>query len=289
MAYLRHLKKHIYNLMVRIKNEFVKKVWANLMLKRLIIRAVLATAFVLALLVIYISYLALGSPDDTGNWAAIAAGLAVIAAASSSWASIKSMEMQEDDRRPYPYPSIDIRSRPHLIQFRVANAGGTTAHNIRIIWEKPLFGRDGKPVHFTDNENAPDITVLLPKESVSILVDGATQFFSKNKDANYSGEIEFSDSTMNTIRYPFFVSVEAYRKSMIYQTAEDETHDSLRKIPGKISELTTEVRKLQEKIPSKDVPLSYVLGAIQSDLDKFNREGDTLPRPRENDDTEKSS
>lgn len=217
---------------------------------RILVRLIMgiSTAIVLGVIVSVWRGVRLGVFDykTPEVWGTTAAVMAVGAALISFWVSQRDLESRQDASRPYPYPSIDLRSRSHLLQLKITNAGGTVAHNIRIIWEKPLLDMDGKEIRFTDIEEEPDIPVLLPNESVSKLVGPSHKFFAKNQNANYSGVIEFSDSSMKIFRHSFFLSPEAYRKSMVHETEDSLTHSSLQDLPGQIEKLTAAVNKLQE-------------------------------------------
>lgn len=217
-------------------------------LNRILVRIIISIASIIVLGVIVSIWWGVWSEvfdfQRPEIWGTTAAVMAVGAALISFWVSQRELEARQDARRPYPYPSIDLRSRSQLFQLRVTNAGGSAAHNIRIIWDKPLLDTDGKEVRFTDIEESPDIPVLLPNESVSKLVGVSHKFFKDNPNANYSGTIEFSDPSMETFRHSFFLSPEAYRKSMVHETEDSLTHSSLQDLPKKIDELTRAVREL---------------------------------------------
>lgn len=219
--------------------------------RRAIIRVLLLTAFILSVIIIAYSVLAIKYLGQE-RWSTIAAALAVIAATISAWTSQRIFELQEDAQKPYPYPSIDVRSRSQLLQLRLTNGGGTAAHNIRFSWDEPLLNREGKPVRFTKIADSPDIPILLPNESTSVLVDSTVNFFKKYKDTNYLGVISFNDPSGKYLQHPFSLSAEMYRNSMVYDTDEAKTHDELQKIPHEISKLVTELQNLQNLYKHKE-------------------------------------
>ena len=141
-----------------------------------------------SVVVIFVSINALDSKDKA-PWAAIAAALAVITSVVSAWSAQRLLEIQQDTLLPDPIPSIDVTSRYGLLQLRVTNFGGSPAHNIRLSWNYPLMNSKNERVVIGADQSDPNIPVLLPKNTISTLIDGHVQFFGKFKDANYKGEI----------------------------------------------------------------------------------------------------
>jgi hypothetical protein len=222
-------------------------------LSRIFARVILAAAFLLS---IAVAYRALNSGQLTeGTWATIAGALAVIASVAAAWTSQKSLELQQDAQQPYPYPSVDARSRYGLLQLRITNTGGLAAHNIKLIWDKPLLNSKGEPFVFTKQEGAPDVAVLLPGDSASRLIDGAVQFFPAVKDANYSGYVEFQDGSGKRSRHKFHISFEDLRSSLYYDEEESKTHYELQKVPAKIDGLIRELKGIRRTLEADgDVP-----------------------------------
>ena len=222
---------------------------------KLFARITLVGALVLSLGVIGFALWSIG-PGNKEAWAVVAAALAVLTSVISSWAAQKTVELQEDSQKPYPYPSIDVSSRYLLLQLRVINFGGSAAHDIRIIWDTPLTTSKGNAVRFTKQEGAPDIPVLLPKESVAVLIESSPEFYKAFSNTNYSGHIEFQDATGKRLRHRFFVSGEKYRESLLADSEELLTHRELQKIPKAIETLTSEVEKIRKRIDESSPPSS---------------------------------
>lgn len=211
---------------------------------RVIVRIILIVAFTTAIGVIGAAFWLLGFRDPAA-WAAVAAALAVITSIISAWPAQRVLELQQDAQQPYPYPSIDLTSRYGLIQLRVTNYGGSAAHDICLHWHQPLLNSQGEEVKFTKQAGAPDISVLLPNESVNLSIDGSRQLFEAYEKLNYSGEVTFKDSSKRTIKYPFLLSAEKYRYTLSYSEEEPKTHYQLQKIPDELHKLRTEVNRLR--------------------------------------------
>jgi len=211
---------------------------------RIIARIILALSLVISIVVIVAALLSLGVRDPVA-WAAVAAALAVITAVISSWVAQRALELQQDAQKPYPYPSVDVTSRYGLVQLRVTNYGGSAAHDINIKWDKPLLNSKEEPVRFTSQEGAPEIPVLMPNESILILIDGSLQLFQKYQDMNYTGQVEFKDASRKRMSHPFYISVEKYRKTLTFAQEDPKTHHELQKIPEEIQKLRTELRQIR--------------------------------------------
>ena len=217
------------------------------MVSRILARIGLICAFSIAIIAIIASLIFAGVRSGEA-WATVAASLAVITSVFSSWSSQRVLELSEDAQKPNPYPSIDLTGRYELMQLRVVNTGGSPAHDIRILWKRPLLHLDGSVVRFTGIADAPDIPVLLPHESTSKLVGGAREIYQQFQDMNYSGELSFTDSSKRHYKIPFYISAESYRSSLTYSQEEPRTHYELQKIPNEINRLTTEVKSLKRAL-----------------------------------------
>jgi hypothetical protein len=151
----------------------------------------------------------------------IAGALAVLTSVISAGAAISVVKLTEDQLKPYPYHFIDARSRTGLIQLSVTNFGGSTAHDVRLQWKQPLLKSNGNKVSLGPRDYIP---VLLPKETMRFLVDGAIEFYAKSKEHNYSGQVEFRNSSGRRFRHPFSVSAEQFRGSLIHDDEMSQTH-----------------------------------------------------------------
>jgi hypothetical protein len=216
---------------------------------RILTRIGLILAFSIAIIAITASLVFAGVQSGEA-WATVAASLAVITSVFSSWSSQRVLELSEDAQKPYLYPSIDLKGRYELMQFRIVNTGGSAAHDIRILWKLPLLHPDGSIVKFSEISEAPDIPVLLPNESASKLVGVAHEMYTNFENMNYSGELSFADSSKRRYKIPFYISAEFYRSSLTYSQEEPRTHYELQQIPKEIKRLTDEVSSLKGVLES---------------------------------------
>jgi len=214
------------------------------MFYRVAVRLVLVVAAILAIVAVVVSLLPVDL-GDPGAWAVIAAALAVITSVVSSWPAQRVLELAQDAQKPYPYPAIDVKSRYSLMQLRVTNFGGGVARDIRLKWHKPLLEANGELVRFTEQEGAPEIPVLMPKESEAVLVGASHMLFTKYQDMNYSGKIEFSDASGKRMEHRFYLSAEAFRNTLAHAEEDSKTHYELQKIPDELQKLRDEVRRLR--------------------------------------------
>lgn len=211
-------------------------------------RSLLVAATVASLAVIGAAFYAIGARQNE-TWAVLAAALAVLTSVVASWGSHRVLELQQEERKPYPYPSVDVAGRYSLLQLRITNFGGGTARDVRLVWDRPLLNSAGEQVRFTLQEGAPDVPVLLPRESVAVLIDGHVQFYQTYaQNADYSGWVEYSDTSGRRARHAFFVSAEKYRKSLTYDQEALKTHYQLQQIPDKLEELASEVAEFRKVI-----------------------------------------
>lgn len=95
-------------------------------------------------------------------WATLAAALAVVTSMVSAWGAQRVVELEEARMSPYPYPQFDAKSRYGLLLLKITNFGGGAAHNVRLIWDKPLKNSKGKAIDFSYSEQSENLSVLLP-------------------------------------------------------------------------------------------------------------------------------
>ncbi|MHB0878431.1 MAG: hypothetical protein ACYC5O_20540 [Anaerolineae bacterium] len=211
----------------------------------LVVRAILALSLLVSLAVMALAFWSLGFGDPVA-WAVVAAALAVITSVISSWAAQRALELQQNAQKPYPYPSVDMTSRYGIVQLRVTNYGGGAAYDITINWNKPLLNSRGESVRFTDQEGAPDIPILMPNESISILIDGSWQLFQTYQGMDYTGTIAFRNASKRASRHDFYLSIEKYRKTLCFTEEEVKTHHDLQRIPEELGALRAELRRIRD-------------------------------------------
>lgn len=220
-------------------------------MNRYIIRLLLGVTFVAAAFVAILAYTSQG----VNSWATIAAALAVITSVISSWSAQKIFEQQDDNQKPYVFPTIDNTSRVGLLLFRVKNYGGSPAYDIYIDWQIPLLNLQNNVIKFNQyNDEDPEISVLLPQESLAILIDSQPGFFQKHKDSmNYTGTIRFKNVSGKNFKYPFRVNAGQIAKTVANDSEEPEGFRKLQDIPDSIDNLTKEVLSLRQFIQSKSL------------------------------------
>lgn len=184
-------------------------------------------------------------------WAVIAAALAVITSVVSAWSAQRVVELEEDRLLPYPYPSFDAKSRYGFMLLRVTNHGNTAAHNIKLRWDEPIVNSKGGVVKFEGATDLADIPILMPKESLSVLVDKHLDFFNIQKLHQYKGEIEFTTPSGRKLKHKFLVDAEMYKGTPTYDKEELKTHYELQKIPDAISGIQSQLSKIEEKLGFK--------------------------------------
>ena len=163
---------------------------------------------------------------DSAAWATLAAALAVLAAIASAWTSQRQLELQEDAVQPALLPSIDVRSRTNLAQFKIANHGGSHAYDVTVEWSRPLPGRDGKPVSL----GATPIPMIPKGESASVLITSSHDLISKHEDTTFTGRIRFKNVQGRPFSETFTVTAEHERNAMVLVTDDQEVKQDVKKI-----------------------------------------------------------
>jgi hypothetical protein len=219
-------------------------------IKRLIIRIILLSVFSISLFTLIKAIYLVGT-DGADAWNAVAASLAVITAIISTYGAIRVIEMQEDIKNPQPEPFFDVQSRYGLVHLAVKNQGGGTAHKIQIIWDIPVTNGRGESINFTQMDGQPDIAILLPGETTTVLVDSNINIFAK-QNLNYSGTIVYQNASKNIFRNKFCISLETYRKNLAFSSEAPKTHHELQKIPDMLDKIGTELKKINETLNAEN-------------------------------------
>lgn len=226
-------------------------------MSRITTRIFLGLALILAIGSAIFSIHAIKNSSDTA-WATLAAALAVITSMISAWGSQRIVELEEDKLRPAPYPHFDTESRYGLMLLRVTNNGGGVAHNINLIWDTPLENSKKKVIRFSPDRESPEIPVLFPGKSISMIVDGHIQFLGMNKKHEYSGKIKFYDSRGKQYKDKFLLDAEMFKGTPRNSEEEPKTHHELQKIPKEINNISSALKNLEKTIanlsPDNDEP-----------------------------------
>jgi hypothetical protein len=214
---------------------------------RWLIRLILAVVVSLSIAVVLIAFMRpQWLPMD--KVPVIAGALAVLTSAIAAWTANRVVELTENELKPYPYPFFDTQSRTGLILLSITKFGGSTAHDVRLRWEEPLLNAEGNEVSFGPRNFLP---VLLPKETTRVCVDVAYKFYQKYEEPNYSGEVEFKNSSGRLFRHRFYASAEKFRGTLLHEDEMSLTHGKLQTLPGILDDLTTEVRKISKELASQ--------------------------------------
>jgi len=190
--------------------------------------------------------------DQKEAWATLAAVLAVVTSMISAWGAQRVVELEEDKQAPYPYLQFDASSRYGLLLLRITNFGGSAAHSVKINWDSPLKNSDGRSIDFSDGSESSTLSVLLPGQHISKIVDGHVQFFSVPGPHIYSGEIEFRDSNSKKRSHRFFLDAESLKGTPTYDEESLKTHYELQKLPEKIDLLCKVVEKIGKQLDAND-------------------------------------
>jgi hypothetical protein len=201
------------------------------MSNRRLIRALLVLAFAASLtsVVIVIRFPTLYRPEVI---AVLAAALAVIPAVLATWSGQRMVELEEDSRVAFPYPTFDARSRYGILQLRMTNYGNSIARNVYLDWITPLETREGAAPSYLC-ETAP-LPVLLPSESASFFVDGSHDFAKKHGHPDFTGVVHFEDASGHRHSHPFVLSSSKFKESLVFDEESVMTHRELQKVPERL-------------------------------------------------------
>jgi hypothetical protein len=176
---------------------------------------------------------------DPGGWATVAGALAVLAAVASAWTGQRVLEFQEDAQQPSLLPSIDLRSRTNLAQFKITNHGGAHAYGVTLTWDRQLINLDGKPIPL----GIEPIPMIPRGESASVLINSSHEFIRKTSDTTFTGTITFRNLRGKRFVERFTVSAEHERNSMVLVTDQQEVNEDIRKIREALERISTSLRK----------------------------------------------
>lgn len=187
----------------------------------------------------------LHGPKEKETWSTLAALLAVIAAVIAIIPALRVLEIQEDALRPRPTPYFDLTSRYDLLQLRVKNLGAGVAYDVRLTWKEQLIDHKGDEVRSLDQ-----IAILLPQESVSVLVGAAHDTVRRLSDARFEGECKYKDSTGKKFCEKFVCSVDASRKQLVHDNEMPKTLRELQDIPKELTRIADMLEKLMSRSES---------------------------------------
>lgn len=204
-------------------------------LLRHFVRILIGTVFTAA--IVLVSFLLVG-PKSKETWATLTAVLAVIAAVISAWPSLRVLEIQEDATRPCPMPYFDITSRYGLLLLRVKNIGAGVAYDVTLTWNNHPQNEEGDDVTALDS-----ISVLMPHDSVSVLVGRTHELVRKYPTMRYEGTLEFKDVTGKHRTQKFVVSADEHRKRLTFDDEMPKTLHDLQKLPEKLTDICKAIQE----------------------------------------------
>jgi hypothetical protein len=208
--------------------------YANL--SRTFIRISLAIAFVAAIAIPFLA-LSLRGADKPETWTVAAAALAVLTSVVSTWSSRRVLELQEDAQRPNPVPSFDFTSRYGLVLFRISNTGDSAAHDIFLEWDVSLTNSSGQQIGFQKIGDDAAIGLLLPRESITQIIDVPHELIARLPDTEYTGFVVFSDALGRQHRRRFRLNARQYIGTPTHDEEWPRTHHELQKIPEELHKI----------------------------------------------------
>lgn len=204
---------------------------------RILIRILLGLVLVAAVVLAVVLLLGL-KETETVMWATLTAVLAVVAAVISAWQSLRILEIQEDATRPCPTPYFDITSRYGFLLLRVKNLGAGVAYGVHLNWNKRPQNEEGEEVTAVDA-----VPVLVPHESVSVLVGRPHELFNKYPAMRFEGIVECKDVTGKHMTQPFICSADEHRSRLVHDDELPRTLYDLQQIPKRLDGIADAIRK----------------------------------------------
>lgn len=192
-------------------------------IQRYIARGTAIAAGITALWAIIWEVLVKGNVEFVSVFAGSAA---VITAAISALATLRSTELAEERLKPYPYPYIrPALSKYGVCYFEIRNVGETTAHDIYLEWTgksvpERMMEDDTTPLVADGKENA--IAILLPHENVSQPFGDPEDVIqqAKTKGSEWKGYVNFKNSLGAKYKIPFLIDTTSFRLNLHYDTEE---------------------------------------------------------------------
>lgn len=225
------------------------------MLKRKVIRSLLVLAFAASItsIVAVVAFPSLYRPEVL---AVFAAAIAIIPAVLATWSGQRMVELEEDSKVAFPYPTFDARSRYLILQLRITNYGNSMARNVYLEWTKALEVRDGGAPRYLTKETP--LPALQPSESASFFVDGSHDFVKKYGHAEFTGIVHFEDASGRRHSHRFVLSTSMFKDSLTFDEESMRTHHELQKLPERLQEISKALAAIGKSVDglAKDTKLS---------------------------------
>ena len=166
--------------------------------------------------------------------------------------------------------SLDFRTRYQLVQFRVANRGGTAAYDVRVKWENQLQTSGGVPVQIFGPSGV--LPVLLAGDEATIFLGQSHAFLQAHSQTTWSGAITYQNAAGQRRARPFTLTAEHERLSLVHNEETPKTQFELQKIPERLEDIAAELSKIRALIePSPDSAKQPDLAAkLRAALERTN-------------------
>jgi hypothetical protein len=130
-----------------------------------------------------------------------------------------------------------------LLPLKLANLGQSAAFAVRIQWQRGPTVRNGSLVELGPGGLLP---ALGPNEKATRLLDVSHEFFARHTDATFTGTISYTNASGEVNERNFVVSAEHLREAMVHDEELPKTQFELQKIPDKLDNIASEIKKLGE-------------------------------------------
>ena len=219
--------------------------------RRIIINSILVAAFGASVMILFFAI-------DKQEWNTVTACLAVITAIFATYNSQRIIWKQEDDMEPNLEIYFDLKGRHKATQLVIENVGQSSAYDIYIEWEKPLFDSKEKEVHFTKNKsNKIEIPVINKGQKYSRLVNSTIAIYQESREKKeellFSGILYYKMKKKDRFveKKEFILSMEPYEISLDFDTEKDKFFYDNQKVPQKLENIDKSINKLIQKLDNK--------------------------------------
>lgn len=192
--------------------------------------------------------------EEADSASAFTGAGAVLASCISALVAYRSIAIIEEEKKPYPYPFIDTKSRHGLSLLKLRNAGGSAAHRIYIEWsgEVPFLkqgnGSEAKAINFANDESSP-ISILMPGDEHATVL-GVHHWLAdriRNLDRELKGHIVFSDVRGRCYREPFCIDTSFFEWAIADETELLKAQYAVTQIPEQLGKVVKELQKISKE------------------------------------------
>lgn len=169
---------------------------------------------------------------------------------------------QENDLEPLIDIFFDTTSRQGLVQIVLENRGGGNAYDIKITWKNPLFNSEGKEIHFNKRAGDTEIPIINKGQKYSLFVGSIETIFRFSNNANtildYTGVIYYKKNREDKqfCETNFFISLEPYRDSLLFDNEELNFYFEGAKIHGDLRKISNSLDVLITELNNRNIPKS---------------------------------